>query len=91
VMDVADLSTLDVVVRVVGGALLGAVVGIERESGQHWPQRVVLAGRPSQRFEVVHRHACGLEQVGVEIERDTGVGQLRHPPQLAVAGELVDH
>ena len=31
-MDVADLSTLDVVVRVVGGALLGAVVGIERES-----------------------------------------------------------
>src|SRR6187200_1807672 len=31
-MNGADLSTLDVVVRVVVGALLGAVVGIERES-----------------------------------------------------------
>ena len=28
----ADLSTLDVVVRVAGGALLGAAVGLERES-----------------------------------------------------------
>ena len=31
-MQGADLSTLDVIVRVVGGALLGAIVGIERES-----------------------------------------------------------
>ena len=31
-MEGADLSTLDVIVRVVGGALLGAIVGIERES-----------------------------------------------------------
>lgn len=31
-MEGADLTTLDIVVRVVGGALLGAIVGIERES-----------------------------------------------------------
>ena len=68
-----------------------ASVGVDGQSGKQGPQGVDIAGRPPRIQKLAQIDARRLDEVGVEVDRDACIRQLRHRPQRTVAGELVDH
>ena len=86
---VAPLLRLGAVEATLVAAL---AVGVDGEFPQHRQQGVSTAAarRPDQAADLLGSDAGVVQQLLVVVHGDAAVGELRHPPQLAAQGVLLD-